>query len=217
MTRAKVTRGHPAPSGKATSVLDQLKPAEAGIVLQRLLAAHPDLHAEAGQIARALLGEVSFEDVAGEIETAARALDLDDLNCRAGSHRWGYQDPSDAAWELLEEVVDPFLEDMKRQAELHLEAKALEICKGIVLGLYSVRHKPNGSTVLGWPPDFAVQTAMSAVEMWSTRGGGTWKVRRARRGRPTFPRAFVAEYVPEWSSLIAETLSRSRDIRHAGE
>jgi len=215
MTRARAVRGQTARPRKVASVLDRLKPEEAATVLQRLLAAHPALRAEAGQIANALLGEVSFEDVAWEIETAARALDLDALNSRAGSHRWGYEDPTEAAWELLEEIVEPFLEDMKRQAELRSAAKALEICKGVVLGLYRVRHEPNGSTVLGWATDFAVQTAMSALEMWSTGGGGTWKVRRQRRERPAFPQAFVAEYVPEWDSLIARTLSRSRDPRHA--
>ncbi len=216
MTRARTARGQTSRSRNVASTLDRLKPGEAAVILQRLLAAHPDLRAEAEQIASALLGEVSFEDVAWEIETAARALDLDDLNNRAGSHRWGYKDPTEAAWELLEEIVEPFLEDMKHQAELQSAARALEICKGVVLGLYRVRHEPNGSTVLGWAPDFAVQTAMSAVEMYATGGGGTWKVCRQRRERPAFPQAFVAEYVPEWGSLIAQTLSKSRDHRHAG-
>jgi hypothetical protein len=53
-------------------------------------------------MARDLLGEVSFEDVGCEIEGATPALDLDDLNSRAGRHRWGYEDPTEAAWELLE-------------------------------------------------------------------------------------------------------------------
>ncbi len=219
MTRARAARGRAAPSGKPSrniaSVFDRLKPEEAATVLQRLLAAHPDLRAEAGKMASDLLGEVSFENVACEIEEAARALDLDDLNSRAGSYRWGYKEPTDAAWELLEEVVEPFLEDMKRQAELQSPANALEICKGVVLGLYRVRHEPNGGTVLGWAPDFAPQTAMWAVEMWSTGGGGTWKVRSARRDRAALPEAFVETYVPEWRALIAQTLSRLRNPRHA--
>ena len=43
--------------GKPLAVLDQLKPAEAQIVLVRLLAAHPYLVAEAEQTAKALLQE----------------------------------------------------------------------------------------------------------------------------------------------------------------
>jgi hypothetical protein len=134
-------------------------------------------------------------------------------NSRAGSHRWGYKEPTDAAWELLEETVEPFLEDMKRQAELQSPATAVEILKDVVVGLYRLRHEPDGGTVLGWAPDFAAQSAMWAVEMWSTGGGGTWKVRRARRDRATFPEALVETYVPEWRTLIAQALSRSRNPR----
>ena len=38
--------------------------------------------------------------------------------------------------EILEEMLEPFVEDMKRHLELGLEAEALEICKGLVLGCY---------------------------------------------------------------------------------
>src|SRR2546430_12263331 len=55
------------------------------------------------------------------------ALPIYDLNARAGSHEWGYVEPSEAAWEILEETVEPVLDDMKRHIELGLEAEALEI------------------------------------------------------------------------------------------
>ena len=128
MARAKNPRGDAKRSRKKAPVLDRLKPGEAETVLRRLLAAHPDLGDEAEQIARSVLGEVSFESVAEEVEHAVRSLDLDDLNNRAGSHARGYTESSEAAWELLGEAVDPFLDDMQRQVELGLEAEALEIC-----------------------------------------------------------------------------------------
>jgi len=40
-------------------------------------------------------------------------LDYDDLNARAGKTRYGYAEPSDAAWELFEEALDPFVNEMK--------------------------------------------------------------------------------------------------------
>ena len=110
--------------------LDHLAPGEAQVVLHRLLAAHPELAAEAEQIARSSLAEVSFESVADEVEDAVRALDVDMLYNRAGRHERGYTEPGEAAWELLEEAVEPFLEEVTRHLELGLEAEALEICKG---------------------------------------------------------------------------------------
>ena len=66
------------------SVLEHLKAEDAQDVLRRLLAAHPDLGAEAETIGRSLLGEVTFEAVAADVEDAVRAMDREDLNGRAG-------------------------------------------------------------------------------------------------------------------------------------
>lgn len=193
---------------KRISVLNSLKPEESQAVLHRLLAAHPALGAEAEQIARSLLGEVSFESVAGQVEDAVRALSLRDLNRRAGRHEWGYTEPTEAAWELLGEAVDPFLEDMKRQMGLGLEAEALEICKGLVLGLYRVRDE-RGSEFLGWAPDFPDETAAFAIETWRVGGDSKKTVARTSlQRRRAFPQEFVVEFVPKWDSLIARTLSR---------
>lgn len=209
MARVKNPHGGAKRSRKKISVLDRLKPGEAETVLRRLLAAHPDLGAEAEQIARSVLGEVSFESVAEEVEHAVRSLDLDDLNSRAGSHAWGYTEPSEAAWELFEEAVAPFLEDMQRQMELGLEAEALEICKGVVLALYRLRKGANGDGLLGWAPDFPAETAAHAVHTWWTGGDNKRRAQRDPRKRPGFPQDFVEKFVPEWGSLIGRTLSRA--------
>jgi hypothetical protein len=41
------------------------------------------------------------------VEQAVRGLDLDDLGSRAGNHSGGYTSPAEAAWELIEETVEP--------------------------------------------------------------------------------------------------------------
>jgi hypothetical protein len=199
--------------GKARkgSVLDRLKSEEAATVLHRLLAARPDLGTEAERIARSLLHEVTFEAVADEVEEAVRALDLEDLNSRAGRHAWGYVEPTEAAWEVLEEAVGPFLDDMRRQIELGLEAEALEICKGVVLGLYRVEQGKGGQLV-EWAPDFPAEAAAGAVETWRSGGDGGTKHPRTRRRRkcPPFPEDFVDRFVPEWGVMVARVLSQTR-------
>ena len=188
---------------KRTSILDRLKPEEAEVVLHRVLAAHRELRAEVQQIAKSLLGEVAFECVADEVEHAVRDLGLDDLGSRAGKHSWGYVSPTEAAWELLEESVSPFIEDMKRQFELGLDAEALEICKGLVLGLYRVRNE-KGNEVLGWAPDFPAETAAHALATWH-EGADDKTARGGRRKQPIFPRDFAREFVPEWEDLTSSS------------
>jgi len=78
---------------KMGPLLGRLKSGEAATVLRRLLKAQPDLSSEADGIARSLLHQMEYEDIAAEIENEIRALDYEDLNARAGSHEWATSNP----------------------------------------------------------------------------------------------------------------------------
>jgi hypothetical protein len=194
-TRRQATR-----NGEGRPLLKRLKPSEAAAVLRCLLEAHPGLAGEAEGFARSVLHQLKYQDVAAEIEDEIRQLDYEDLNARAGNHEWGYVEPSEAAWEILEETVQPFLDEMKRYLELGLKAEALEICKGLVLGCYRLGEREGGD-VLGWAPDFPAEAAGNALEVWYTQLAD-------RKGRPTrgkkrspLPSDFLS-MVPNWISMI---------------
>ena len=180
------------------SILNHLEDREAHAVFRRLLAAHRELQPETRQIARLLLGEVSFKSVAKDVEQAVRGLDLDDLGSRAGNHKWGYTSPTEAAWELLEQTVEPFNEDLKRRIGLGHDEDALEVCKGIVLGLYRVRDGESDD-FLQWVSDGPAKIASRAVGTWCA--GGNRKRPKAQRKRREFSPDFVTSFVPEWDFL----------------
>ena len=208
MTSKDKTENRAPREGTLGPLLDRLKPGEAATVFRRLLKAHPDLSSEADEIARLLLRQLEYEDVAAEIEDEIRALDYEDLNARAGSHEWGYVEPSEAAWEILEETVEPVLDDMKRHIELGLEAEALEICKGMVLGLYRLSERESGD-VLGWEPDFPAEAAGNALEFWHA-GAGVPKSREVRqKTRPPLPQDFLS-MVPKWIPMIERILKETK-------
>ncbi len=77
-------------------------------MLRSLLERHPELVAEADEIAEAAVTEVDADAIAEDVEQAVLGLDIDDLGARAGRKSWGYVEPTEAAWDLLEEAVDPF-------------------------------------------------------------------------------------------------------------
>ena len=200
MTSEGKPKGQAARKDTGRRALERLKPEEAAGVLRHLLEVHPDLATEAEEMARSLLHQVDYEDVAAEIEDEIRALDYEDLNARAGRHEWGYVEPSEAAEEILEETVQPYREDMKRHLELGLEAEALEICKGLVLGCYRLSERAGGD-VLGWAPDFPGEAAGNALEVWYT-GTDDPKSRDTRRKkRPPLPPDFL-NLVPKWIPMI---------------
>lgn len=190
-----------------TSLVDELKPGEAALVLRRLLADHPELLSEAEKISRSTLGNVSFESIASEVEDSIRQLSLDDLNGRAGRHSWGYTEPTEAAWELLEEALEPFVEDMKRHLGLGLYEEALEICKGIVLGLYQCRVA-NGDEFLGWASDFPAEAAGNTVADWIAADKRGASSSQHVPNRVLLLRKFVDEHVPEWKWISKQVAGK---------
>lgn len=157
-------------------------------------------------MARSLLGEVTFESVADDVERSLRSLDLDDLGGRAGRHRGSYTTPTEAAWELLQEAVDPVLANMKRQMELGLEADALETCKGLLLGLYRIRGM-KGDEFLGWAPDFPADAAAHAVRILAGREDAKRTKGNGHAG-PRLDPEFADKRVPEWRDLITRAAER---------
>jgi hypothetical protein len=191
------------PDGNAeggAGLLDKLDDAEAAAILGRLLDRHTELRTEADAIFRDMLAGISAASVADEIEEAMLQFDYDDLNGRAGSHSGGYVEPGEAAGELLEEALEPFIDDMKRYLNAGLEDQARQFCQGILLGLYRVRDSEND--ILNWAPDFLGEAAGYALEVWSeTRGsdrGGARAMKRYRR----LSADFVREHVPDWGWLL---------------
>lgn len=143
-------------------VLGQLRAAEASQVLWLLLERHPDLEPEARALAEGLISAIDVEALASDVTDAVGEVDYSRMNSRAGRQPWGYVEPTQAAWDVLGEAVLPFTDDLKRLLELGPEAAAAATCKGIVLGLYSLRDTKSDG-VLGWAPDFPLEVAAQAV------------------------------------------------------
>ncbi len=153
-----MTRRKASAKSDAAGLLERLNPEEAVAVLHQLLDKHPELRSEAEQVATKLVSSFSIEDIAEDVCYRITAIDLDDLNGRAGAHSWGYVGPDQAAHDLLEEALEDLVDDMKRRAELGLVPAAEVLCVGIVQGLYQARDTQSDGA-LGWAPDFPGEEA----------------------------------------------------------
>ena len=98
------------------------------------------------------------------------ALDQHDLANRAGRTRYGYVEPTEAAWQLLEEALEPWLEDIARRAALDLRDAALDLAIGILAGLHSVDGCTNDERLLSWAPDCASEASDSVVRALTRAG-----------------------------------------------
>ncbi len=138
------------PRRRPTPSLDQLTTAERGELLGALLTAHPELTGETERLALALAA-VDADEVAETIEWELREADADQLAYRAGrvSGR-GYVHENEAASEMLEELLQPELDNLARRAALGLHDAARQIAIGLLRGLANCGEGVAEGTVLAY-------------------------------------------------------------------
>jgi hypothetical protein len=93
-------------------------------------------------------------------------LDAEDLANRAGPRRHGYVEPTDAAWRLLEEVVQPWIDDLRRRGRLGLHQAATDLATAMTEALETVDERADridDCLLRQWAPDFPSE-AMSWVQ-----------------------------------------------------
>src|SRR5919106_4883313 len=105
-------------SRETLSALAVSSEAEKADVLDELVAIDHELQDRAERVARSRLSDVETDGVASAVTAALLALDQEDLAANAGRTRYGYVEPTEAAWSLLEAAVEPWLEDIARRARL---------------------------------------------------------------------------------------------------
>jgi hypothetical protein len=159
---AVVTTRTPQP----TPALDKLEGCECNVVLTELLALHPELREDAERIALALLADVDADEVAESIEAELRAAELDQLALRAGRVRGrGYVHENEAAAEILEELLQPALDDLARRAGLGIEDAAGRMGLGLLRGLSRCRDDVEMGTVLAYAGPDMVDDLARSVEL----------------------------------------------------
>jgi hypothetical protein len=155
---------------RRASALDALTSQERAGLLEELLAARPELREQAEAMARGRLVDEDRAGVADDVESALRCCDIDELSGRAGYHPGrGYVDPSEAAYEILDEALQPFLDDLTRRSELGMTAAAVELAVGILCGLYACRA-PSSESLLEYAADFPVERAADVFERCAMLG-----------------------------------------------
>lgn len=172
-------------------VLTSLTPIERGLVLDALLVAHPDLSDEAEALASGLLSSPSTEQVAFEVELALTGIPLEDLAARAGRVPGrGYVHETDAAWELIEEALAPFMADLRRRIALGFGDAAATVAVGIVAGLYRLREPAPGSVLAYAGEDAPIMLAADVLDSIEVPG---WSVPDDE---------VAATWWPEWDDLL---------------
>ena len=174
-------------------IIDCLSPSDATSILKALAASDETLAGRIVEMAVAHLGGVDAEEVAAELYDELNTLEVEEVWDRAGETRYGYVEPGEAADQMVEEVLEPWLEELGRYQKLGLNVEANKMCMGLLLGFHRFERESKAE-FKDWAPDAPIIFAETVVEAW-------------REGRPgptdvAAVKAFVESELGGWRGRL---------------
>jgi len=160
---------------------------EASQVFRDMLNNDPILLKQAYETALKIVKDVDVDGIMNDVFCSLESLDIDDLSSRSGRTRYGYTDPSDASWEMFEEELDPYIDEMKKNQERGLPGIAKIYCIGIVKGLLLYDNESR-SDFYDWVQDAPGEYIARVIDEWKKGKPGNEdiaEVMSIARGEPS--------------------------------
>ena len=134
-----------------------------GILVE--LCGEGDLSDRIIEMVKASLSCVDADEIAEDVFLSLNAIQIEDLWDNSGKTRYGYNDPTDVAYEMLEDRMSVFINKMNQYRELGMHKQEKEYCKGIIAGI--LRYGNEGSNEFrDWAPDDPYTIADNIIYDW---------------------------------------------------
>ena len=150
------------------SFLSTITADQAFRVLALLLDENPKLIPKAALIAKTLLSDVDEEEICTDVCNALSVLDVHDLWEQSGRTRHGYVDPCELSYEMMEEKIEPFLDEMERYFDRKMVDDAHVYCRGIIRGICVYMSEEAGEFA-DWAVDNDDGLTYDVIERWKTK------------------------------------------------
>ncbi len=174
-------------------IINHLSPTDALSILKTLAANDDQLARRIARIALDRLSQVDPEEVAAFVYDALNFLEVEELWDRSGSTRHGYVEPGEAADQMIDEVLEPFLAELKKYQQLGLPVQARQLCMGLLTGLHRFNDEST-SQFKEWAPDAPAIFSEAVIDAWREGKPG-----RADRKAV---RAFLEEELGIWKARV---------------
>lgn len=148
--------------------LSTLTDDQAQRVLTHLLQENQELIPAAATIAREILSGIDEDEISERVCDALSELDVQDLWQESGKTRYGYVDPYEHSYEMMEEKIEPFLDEMERSFDREMVDDALACCRGIIKGICVYMSEEAGDFA-DWAMDSDDGLTYDVIERWKTK------------------------------------------------
>ena len=148
-------------------IFDAISSDDAFAILRRLSREDQEIAKRIEQIAIERLEGVDIDDIAFEVYYALDRIEVEEVWDRSGSTRDGYVDPTEMAWQIFEEALEPFCEELRKCQRLSLYAEAKKNCSGILEGIYKF-EKESTSEYKDWAVDAPREYFEQVLKEWKS-------------------------------------------------
>ena len=124
-----------------SNILSKLTPHQALDLLHILVDEDKQLCRKIVEKALEMFQTFDIDDVASEVYDSLNFLSTDELFDSSGKKSYGYVDPNECAFEMVEGAVEPFIQQMRKLIDLELNEQAIKYCKGILKGIYKYKQE----------------------------------------------------------------------------
>ena len=164
----KPTKNSTIPPSKTTinkQVLDKVGTEHANEILQRLADEDATISKRIQELALEYLTDVDPDGISEDIFYDLNILDVEDVWNNSGSTRYGYVDPYELAFEMFEEVLEPYIDDLRKCQELSMDEKAKLHCMGILKGIDQFEQEAT-TEFKDWAVDAPNENFIQVFEEW---------------------------------------------------
>jgi len=119
-----------------TTIMDKITADDAHYVLGVLIKEDAQLAERVEKIVRSRMSNVDRETVAQDVLSCLDELEAEDIWDRSGNTKGGYVDPSEAAFLVVDDALDPFDDQLRQYMKMSMWNDAKDYCLGFLLGIY---------------------------------------------------------------------------------
>jgi hypothetical protein len=177
--------------------LESLSGADALAILKLLVERHDNLTQVIDAVAEELLREVDVEGLGADVKDALEFLEVEDVWNRSGASRDGYVDPGEAAWEMFDETLQPFRQDVEKYRKLSMFKEANLCYQGILKGIHDFDNE-SSTEYKEWAVDTPTEYFGLVLDEWKALPEGRLPLSEMRH--------FVDDQCPAYAELGARLL-----------
>lgn len=145
--------------------LSTLSDNQARMVLNSLLQSKSSLVQIAAEIARNLVSGKDEEEIADDVCRSLTGLDVHQLWEESGRRYDGYVDPYEHSYEMMAEIIEPFIDEMESYLDRGMMEEACACCRGIMKGICDYVYEQAGEFA-DWAEDNKDGLTDDVIERW---------------------------------------------------